>query len=173
VGVDILAHKFDISKNIEMKLFRWHWWGLAAIMALPACRRFLARCMAFLTQGFPLPMRRWLLIILLLVYPFQATLAMADQCCVTTPAGVTHHSADGEPENAAAVASLIADDASSPLADPHCPACVFGHLSGVPAQPLVLPAAAHQPAAVASATPFFTSLPAPRPERPQWPAAAH
>jgi hypothetical protein len=127
---------------------------------------------AFLTQGFPLPMRRWLLIILLLVYPFQATLAMADQCCVTTPAGVTHHSADGTPDDGALVASLIADDASSPLADPHCPACVFGHLSGVPAQPLVLPAAVHEPAAVASAISFFTSLPAPRPERPQWPAAA-
>jgi hypothetical protein len=118
-------------------------------------------------------MRRWFLILVLLVYPFQATLAMADQCCVRTPAGVSHHSADGASANAEALASLIADDASSPLADSHCPACVFGHLSGVPAQPLVLPAAAHQPAAVASAISFFTSLPAPRPERPQWPAAAH
>jgi hypothetical protein len=116
-------------------------------------------------------MRRWLLIILLLVYPVQATLAMADQCCVTTPAGVSHHGAQGTLDSAAA--ALIADDASSPLADPHCPACVFGHLSGVPAQPLVLPAAAHQPAALASANSFFTSLPAPRPERPQWPAAVH
>ena len=42
-------------------------------------------------------MRRWVLIILLLAYPFQVALAVADKCCVTTPAGVTHHSVDQGP----------------------------------------------------------------------------
>jgi hypothetical protein len=36
-------------------------------------------------------MRPWVLIILLLVYPFQVALAMAAQRCATPPAGVTHH----------------------------------------------------------------------------------
>lgn len=42
-------------------------------------------------------MRRWVLIILRLVYPFQIALAVAHKCCVTTPAGMTHHSADQRP----------------------------------------------------------------------------
>ena len=112
---------------------------------------------------------------MLLIYPFQVTLAMADQCCVTTPAGVTHHvAAEGNGAAAAAAAPvLLADDAASALADPHCPACVFGHLSGLASHDPAVPAAGHQASAIASPIPFFTSPPVSRPERPKWPVAAN
>ncbi len=113
-------------------------------------------------------MRRLVLIILLLLYPFQVSLAMADQCCVTTPAGVTHHGTGEGTANAAP--AFQAGDAPSALDDPHCPACVFGHLSGVPTTALALPGDGHQASAIASLAPFFTSPPAPRPERPKWAA---
>ena len=58
-------------------------------------------------------MRRWVLIILLLVYPLQVALAMADQCCVTTPSGVTHHVAEGEPGDQALEPAFVADDGAS------------------------------------------------------------
>jgi len=117
-------------------------------------------------------MRRWLLILLLLVYPFQVTLAMADQCCVTTAAGVTHHGTAGDNGSASAEPVLLADDAASALADPHCPACVFGHLSGVPAPVLAMPRAGAHASAIATPVPFFTSPPVARPERPTWSVAA-
>ena len=116
-------------------------------------------------------MRRWLLIMLLLIYPFQVSLAMADQCCVTTSTGVTHHSAAQGEGAPVAEPVFLADDAVSALADPHCPACVFGQVSGVPSHAAVMPAARHHVAAVASSIRFLTSVPASRPERPKWPAA--
>jgi hypothetical protein len=117
-------------------------------------------------------MRRWVLIILLLVYPFQVTLAMADQCCMATPDGITHHSAGQDNSSAVAEPVFLADDAPSAAADPHCPACVFGHISGVPSTAAAIPLLAHHVAAIASSAPFLTSVPRSRPERPNWPAAA-
>jgi hypothetical protein len=113
-------------------------------------------------------MRRWVLIILLLVYPFQVALAMADECCVTTAAGVTHHSAEtafGEP-------IFLADDNGPSLTDPHCPACVFSHILTLPSEAVLVPAQRHHALAIASALPFLTAPPAARPERPKWPASA-
>ena len=143
----------------------WHAHALAAMMALLAAanRRYRSN------PDSHHPMRRWLLIILLLVYPFQVTLAMADQCCVTTPSGVSHH--DATLDDASEVAVMLADDAGSPLADPHCPACVFGHLAVAPPRVLVLPDGGHHAALLSAVSPFFTSLPATRPERPKWRAA--
>lgn len=117
-------------------------------------------------------MRRWVLIIMLLVYPFQLALAMADQCCVSTPTGVTHHSAGQDNSPAAAEPVFLDDDARSTQIDPHCPACVFGQISGVPSGVAPLSAVAHQAAAISSLTPVLTSVPRSRPERPNWPAAA-
>jgi len=117
-------------------------------------------------------MRRWVFIIMLLVYPFQAALAVADQCCVATSMGITHHSAQQDGSQSTAKPVFLEDDAESSLADPHCPACVFGQISSVPSKAGVLPAFALHRTAVVSVTPFLTSVPRNRPERPNWPAAA-
>jgi hypothetical protein len=117
-------------------------------------------------------MRRWVLIIMLLVYPFQVALAVADQCCVATPAGVTHHSAGQDESSVTAEPVFLADDVLSAQTDPHCPACIFGQISGVPSNVAAIPPVAHHVAAVASVIPFVTSVPRSRPERPNWPAAA-
>ena len=116
-------------------------------------------------------MRRWVLILLLLVYPFQVALAMADKCCVTTAAGVTHHVAQpGAALTAEAV--FLADDDGPSMADPHCPACMFGHILTLPSETSVVPAQRHHAPAVAFVPSLRDSLPAARPERPKWPAAA-
>jgi hypothetical protein len=119
-------------------------------------------------------MRRWVLILLLLVYPFQVALAMADRCCVTTAAGVTHHvavQADGTSAAGAEPVFLAEDDGPS-MADPHCPACMFGHLLTLPSDATVVPARRHHAPAVGAVQSFPSSPPAARPERPKWPAAA-
>jgi hypothetical protein len=117
-------------------------------------------------------MRRWVLIIMLLVYPFQVALAMADQCCVTTPAGLSHHATaqGGSLETAQSV--VLDDDAAPGRADPHCPACVFGQIASVPTKPGLPSAVAPHGVAITSITPFLTCVPRIRPERPNWPAAA-
>lgn len=114
-------------------------------------------------------MRRWLLILLMLIYPFQVTLAMADGCCLATPAGITHHADDDS--DASAQPMLGVDDGAGAAGDPHCPACVFGHTSCIP-QHLVL----HPPARERVAAPLVAALSpsshlAGRPDRPQWTAA--
>lgn len=122
-------------------------------------------------------MRRWVLILLLLVYPFQVALAMADKCCVTTAAGVTHHVAQTVTmqDDGWAVAPepvFLADDDGPSMADPHCPACMFGHILTLPSEAGVIPARPHHGPAVAAVPSLRDSLPAARPERPKWPAAA-
>ena len=116
-------------------------------------------------------MRRWLLIMLLLIYPFQVSLAMADQCCVATSTGVTHHGAAQGKGTPAAEPVFLAEDAVSSLSDPHCPACVFGQVSGLPSHAVAMPAARPHVAAVSSVTRILSSVPASRPERPKWLAA--
>ena len=117
-------------------------------------------------------MRRLVLIILLLVYPFQLALAVADKCCVTTSTGVTHHSDDRSPGEARAGFAFVAGDEASGVSDPHCPACSFGHSSCLPTDLLVTPAGPQETQAVAFLPLFPTSLPADRFERPKWPSAA-
>lgn len=119
-------------------------------------------------------MRRWVLIILLLVYPFQVALAMADKCCVTTAAGVTHHVAvqEGGTAGAAAEPVFLADDDGASMTDPHCPACMFGHILTLPSDATVMPAQRHHLPAVAAVLHIPSSPPAARRERPKWPAAA-
>ena len=118
-------------------------------------------------------MRRWLLIMLLLIYPFQVSLAMADQCCVMTSSGITHHSTAQGKGAPAAEPVFLDDDADAALADPHCPACVFGQVSAVSSHFNVSPAVARHTAAITSSIPFLSSVPGSRPERPNWPAAAN
>ena len=81
-------------------------------------------------------------ILLLLVYPLQVALAAADKYCVTTPTGLTHHSV-GQAGAIAAEPMVVADDDRSALADPHCPASVFGQVLYLPSDSVVLAAARH------------------------------
>ncbi len=122
-------------------------------------------------------MRRWVLILLLLVYPFQVALAMADKCCVTTAAGVTHHVTQtvtmlDDGWAAAPEPVFLADDDGPSMADPHCPACMFGHILTLPSEAGVIPVRPHHGPAVAAVPSLRDSLSAARPERPKWPAAA-
>jgi hypothetical protein len=115
-------------------------------------------------------MRRWVIIFLLLVYPCQLALAMADRCCVVTAAGVSHHAASSGAGADSTVA--VADDEGAGAADPHCAACSFTHTPAAPpgADPASFP---HGRASVSVASfPTYASLPAGRPERPQWLSAA-
>jgi hypothetical protein len=115
-------------------------------------------------------MRRLILIILLLVYPFQVALAVADKCCAITPGGVTHHSVAAGAAHAEPV--FVADDDGASLADPHCAACTFAHTACLPAPFVVVPAVRRHAVDVAFFPPFLTAPPASRPERPKWSAAA-
>jgi len=117
-------------------------------------------------------MRRWILIILLLVYPFQVALAMADRCCVTTAAGVSHHGALQAGAAAVPEPVFVAGDDGPSMADPHCPACMFGHILTLPSDAVVIPAQRHHAPAIAATPAFPSSPPAARPERPKWPADA-
>jgi hypothetical protein len=87
-------------------------------------------------------MRRLALIILLLVYPLQVALAVADKCCVTTPAGVTHHGAETGLGAASAEPVFLVDDDRSVLTDPHCSACTFGTVLTFPRISLSCPRSA-------------------------------
>jgi len=117
-------------------------------------------------------MRRFVLILLLLVYPFQVALAMADKCCAMTPAGVTHHSVTTGNGATAAQPVFVAADDGAALADPHCAACSFGHAACLPAPFVVVPAERRHAADIAFFPPYLTAPPAGRPERPQWSSAA-
>jgi hypothetical protein len=112
-------------------------------------------------------MRRLILILLLVVYPFQVALAVADKCCAMTPAGVSHHSvaADAGPV-------FVAADDGAALADPHCAACTFGHTACLPAAFVVIPVERRHASGIAFFPPYLKAPPTSRPERPQWPAAA-
>lgn len=117
-------------------------------------------------------MRRWILILLLIVYPFQVALSMADRCCVMTSSGLTHHSAEQGQGNAAAEPVFLVDDDSTALVDPHCAACSFAHHFYLPSDALVLPPQRHDSMRIDAASPFRTSPPVRRLERPKWSAAA-
>ena len=117
-------------------------------------------------------MRRWVLIILLLVYPLQVALAMADQCCVTTPSGVTHHVAQQGAGVPALAPAFVSGDGDALLADPHCAACMLGHIIYLPPGDTAVPGQRHESTPVAGVFPFLSSPPASRPERPKWPARA-
>lgn len=115
-------------------------------------------------------MRRWILIMLLLIYPFQVALAMADRCCVTTAQGVTHHEVAGA--GAAAQPAADAGDEHGSASDPHCSACVFVHTISFPPFATMFPALHDTAPAFTAASGTLSSHPAGRPERPQWPPAA-
>ena len=117
-------------------------------------------------------MRRWLIILLLIVYPFQVALALADNCCVTTPAGVTHHAEAEQAGGTLAAPAFVADDPLSALADPHCSACSFGHHLYLPSMPVDLAIGYQRAPRMARDIPFPASPPAVRLERPKWPASA-
>ncbi|QGZ38029.1 hypothetical protein IP92_05784 [Pseudoduganella flava] len=111
-------------------------------------------------------MRRWLLILLLLIYPFQVSLALADGCCLATAAGVTHHAADSNQS------AQPQDDGYTGAADPHCAACTFGHAAALPQ--LIAPMPMPHTHTLSPVLPSYlpaSHLPG-RPDRPQWSPAA-
>ena len=110
-------------------------------------------------------MRRWILIMLLLIYPFQVALAMADRCCLTTPQGVTHHAMEAQ-----SVADSGDDHGSA--SDPHCAACVFVHTISFQPTIAMIPAVHDAVPTFAGTLPALPSHSPGRPERPQWPPAA-
>ncbi|HEX8603362.1 MAG TPA: hypothetical protein VF774_12005 [Pseudoduganella sp.] len=112
-------------------------------------------------------MRRWILIMLLLIYPFQVALAMADRCCLTTPQGVTHHVAGSQAQPA-----FDAGGDHGGASDPHCAACVFVHTISFPPAVAVIPALHDTVPVSVHASPALTSHSPGRPERPQWLPAA-
>lgn len=114
-------------------------------------------------------MRRLVILFLLLVYPFQLALAMADRCCDMTPAGVSHHVAAADGAFAAAPSMALQEDEGAGAADPHCAACSFSHTAAAPPARDPLPFA-HERGALSAAAVFSpASHPAGRPERPKWP----
>lgn len=120
-------------------------------------------------------MRRWFIIFLLLVYPFQLALATADRCCVVTAAGVSHHALAGAAAAAdltADLAVVMADDEGSGAADPHCAACSFSHTAAAPPSDTPAPFPHARADTFAALLPTYVSFPAGRPERPQWLFAA-
>ena len=124
-------------------------------------------------------MRRWFIIFLLLVYPFQLALATADRCCVVTAAGVSHHAlagaaaaADLAADLAADVVVAMADDEGSGAADPHCAACSFSHTAAAPPSDAPAPFPHARADTFAALLRTYASFPAGRPERPQWLFAA-
>lgn len=117
-------------------------------------------------------MSRWVLIILLLVYPFQVVLAVADRCCVTTPAGVTHHTVDQGSGISVSEPVFLASDGQSALVDLHCPACTFGHSFYLPSDSVAMSAERHPTFRIAFVPPLLTAPPVVRFERPKWSAAA-
>jgi len=117
-------------------------------------------------------MRRLVILFLLLVYPFQLALAMADRCCDMTPAGVSHHvaaAADGAFTAAPSIA--MQEDEGAGAADPHCAACSFSHTAAAPPGRDPLPFAHEGGSRSASFVFAPASHPAGRPERPKWPHA--
>lgn len=118
-------------------------------------------------------MRRLIIILLLIVYPFQVALAMADRCCAMTSSGLTHHGTAQGPATVAAEPMFLVDDDRSALADPHCPACSFAHHSYLPSNSVGVFQVRHDAARIDSSNPFPTSPPVLRPERPKWLTAAN
>lgn len=115
-------------------------------------------------------MRRFVILVLLLVYPFQLALAMADRCCAMTPAGISHHVLSAQDEAAAIdLTAVSADDEGMGAADPHCAACSFSHTAAAPPGQDAIPFSHQGARSYLPSFPAFASLPGGRPERPKWP----
>jgi hypothetical protein len=126
--------------------------------------------MSCANMDYDVSMRRFVILVLLLVYPFQLALAMADRCCAMTPAGVSHHVLSA-PDQAVAIdlAVVMAEDEGMGASDPHCAACSFSHTAAAPPGQDAIPFAHQGAASYLPSFPPFASLPAGRPERPKWP----
>jgi hypothetical protein len=110
-------------------------------------------------------MRRLLIIVLLLIFPFQVTLAAVDACCgYSTQARHGECAAEAKPGRAADPVHTLSK------VDVHCGMCVLGSVSYLPL-PTVLPVKplVDRSTAAAAGPIHFASYLAPRPDRPQWP----
>lgn len=109
-------------------------------------------------------MSRFVLILLLLIFPFQVTLAAADLCCGYgtearhAPCAVAERS--GEARDPVHAVSKI---------DVHCAMCVFASTAYLPSHSVAPARQRVDSSAAKPAAPLhFASYLAPRPERPQW-----
>jgi hypothetical protein len=111
-------------------------------------------------------MRRFLIILLLLILPCQVTLAAVDLCCGFDR--TTRHQPCAVEAQEKLDLSKPHSSVNSPI-DAHCALCFLGSIS-IMSAPAVrkLPQQLEHSAAVASARIQFASHAAPRPERPQW-----
>jgi hypothetical protein len=110
-------------------------------------------------------MRRLLIIFLLLVFPFQVSLAAVDPCCA--------YNAHAAGEQCAA--ELTSGQARDPVhslsqVDAHCGLCVLGSAGYLPMHTVLpLKRMAERSRAAVAGPVHFASYLAPRPDRPQWP----
>ncbi len=111
-------------------------------------------------------MRRFLIILLLLILPCQVTLAAVDLCCGFDRA--TRHQPCTVEAQEQLDLSKPHSSVNSPI-DAHCAMCFLGSIC-IMSAPAVrkLPQQLEDSAAVASARIHFASHASPRPERPQW-----
>lgn len=114
-------------------------------------------------------MRRFLIILLLLILPCQVTLAAVDLCCGFDR--TTRHQPCSVEAQEKLDLSKPHSSVNSPI-DAHCALCFLGSIC-IMSAPAVrkLPQQLEDSAAVASARIQFASHASPRPERPQWPPA--
>ncbi|NRR30590.1 hypothetical protein HSX11_10355 [Oxalobacteraceae bacterium] len=116
-------------------------------------------------------MRRFLVILLLLILPVQVTLAAVDLCCGYTK-GSMHKPCDDEPAEQSRATPVKAHVASQSSIDVHCALCFLGSV-GFMSAPSVrkMPTLVDRSAVPPGAGVLFVSHVFPRPERPQWPHA--
>lgn len=115
-------------------------------------------------------MRRFLIILLLLILPCQVTLAAVDLCCGFDRT-TRHQPCSVEAQEQLDLRLDLSKQHSSvnsPI-DAHCALCFLGSIC-IMSAPAVrkLPQQLEDSAAVASARIQFASHASPRPERPQW-----
>lgn len=109
-------------------------------------------------------MRRILIMLLLLIFPFQVTLAAADACCRYDK--IVRH---GECNEQAQTSKLADTSHGLSKIDVHCVLCVLGAAGYLPTQTSTpLRHSVDRSAAPPASVVRFASYLEPRPERPQW-----
>jgi hypothetical protein len=119
-------------------------------------------------------MRRFILIVMLIVLPLQASWGMvvaygSHELAELAATPFAHEATDGDK----GVAHVATDKSSSGI-DDDCAVCHLAHHSNVILPPLGIAAPAFRLVAFKSpvlSETLFTSFPSPRPERPNWSAA--
>lgn len=113
-------------------------------------------------------MRRWLIVLVLFVMPFQMVWAAAAPYCAheAAAADAAHFGHHEHRHHGGAKAAAAADEAATPFgADADCGACQFGASVSLPAAALVVAVLPHPPVSRARPPRYDSHVPA-GPERP-------